>query len=170
MKKLPLLVAYLLLVNSCEKDRCVELDDEINIDKHPYTGTLRTDGYYYNQDYDAYSTSYSTFFLYRNSIVYQESTSNLDEYDKGIRSTDKNPNKYGWGMFKVYGSEIHIEAWSFRKCGLHTIVHSGTILNDTTFLIQKKYRVHHLDNYEQSNDTFIFRQTTAKPDSTNEYL
>ncbi len=163
------LVGIVIVLPSCKK-KCQEKDDALTINKAVYTGTLRMDGYYYHEDPDSYSPSYSLFFLYKSGVVLQEHTGNLEKYEGYIGITDKADTKHGWGAFHSKSGTIRIEIWRPRICGYPVYAYSGFIINDTTFAINEFYRASNNENYTQLNDTFYFRQTTSKPDSTQYYL
>ena len=173
-----LLVVFLGLIWGC-KEGIFKDDDTLSIQRKPYTGNqLRIDGYYYDEYAEA---SYrSALFLYENGIVLDgggfpvDELNEQEEYfksEKWVSSARK--SKYGWGVFLIEGSTIKFERW-YPSSGppLESYVREGEVLNDTTFVIARSYRVVEGQETEvrQRDETYHFKEFSPKPDSTNGFV
>jgi hypothetical protein len=162
------------LVASCGK---LCKDKELSITRGVYTGTLKTNGYYF---FKSDSESAKTFFLYRNGVVQGDYNSEpLDAVENGTVNFDASRSlneqtKYVWGAFYANAQEIEIECWRPAHSGcFKTKLRKGTILNDSTFLITKIELLRKNGKVESDfdvNDTFYFHALTHKPDSTNDFV
>jgi hypothetical protein len=65
--------------------------------------------------------------------------------------------------------DIEFEAWEYGGNGITTFSHFGEIINDTTFILNK--RINNGGNHISSpNLTYRFKQFSPKPDNTNNYI
>jgi hypothetical protein len=166
-----LTIAVILTMNNCRKEK---KDDVLSLKREPYTGSeLRIDGYYFNK----YGTGNLTvYFFYDNGILLYGSSFPIDhlsehesDYIDGEHYEFAKNLKYYWGVFNINGGEIMFERWYPSQPPLRAFISSGTILNDTTFHINRFY---HSDGSvsDEVNETYHFRQFTPKPDSTNIFI
>ncbi len=174
MKKL-LFMTFLGLTWGC-KEGLIKDDDELSIQRTPYTGNqLRTDGYYYREadDYIA------VYFLYRDgTILYGSSFLSVRRQEKENEYTTAEwqslvkKYKYRWGVFAIEGNIMQFERWYPSEPPLEAYVDEGQILNDTTFAIARSYRV--VDGQETEvrewEETYHFKEFSPKPDSTNGFV
>ncbi len=167
-KAISLLILTATVFNSCKRD-CRDKDDKLTFQRTNYQGTLRTDGCYYRYHPEYYTPTYSIIFLYKNGVVLGENTEDLEDYDS-YATGSRQGSKPKWGAFKEENGIIRMETWHARKCEYPVYVQSGTVLNDSTFIIWESYRAINTEDYTSINDTFHFKQTPSKPDSTQPYL
>jgi hypothetical protein len=73
-----------------------------------------------------------------------------------------------WGIFNISGNGISLETWRIMQGNHHSVIHSGAILNDTTFTITKSDFTD--SGITDSNDTYHFYPYSPKPDSTNTFI
>lgn len=174
IKFILLFMGILFSSNACKKEF---FDDKLSLKKEPYNGNqLRIDGYYY-QISDG--KIYTILFLYRNGVVMYGGgegveIENIEEreinfIDKSwIESVKK--FKSWWGLFQIDSDNIKIERWySSSGGGLPAYLHSGIILNDTTFVMKKSVRTDGT-NEREINKVYHFKQFSPKPDSTNKFI
>jgi len=167
-------------MSNCNKDNLWK-DDELSINKEPYTGNqLRIDGYFYEIGVDGYL--YPEYFFYSNgSLIYiggRYSPNTIDaELENFITSpyyiNDAKNDKLTGGLFIIDGLFIKFEKWyPSSGVGLPAYVRVGKILNDTTFVITESYRMQKGTKTEtkERNETYYFRQFSPKPDSTNIFI
>jgi hypothetical protein len=162
------IILFFLIFSSCLGD------DLLKNTREDYMGdNLRIGGFYYEY-YQGKITS--VVFLYRNGIYFlvngdgkertspDEVTTLLTEDHIKFCKTDK----FNWGVFIIKGNDILIETWSPTGAGWRaTATESGTILNDTSFIITKRrWSQTEKDMY----DEYFFYPYSPKPDSTNNYI
>ena len=169
-----LIILFFLILSSC-----LSKDDSLRNEREDYTGdNLRINGFYYYYDY-AYDPGriMNIIFLYRNGIYFlingdgKERTSPdevktllTEEHIQTCKTW-----KLNWGIFLIKGNNILIEKWSSTGIGWKTtITESGTILNDTSFIITKRgnSEIGMKDTYYE----YFFYQYNPKPDSTNVFI
>ena len=144
-------------------------DDKCTLEQRDYVGNnLRVDGYYYE---DVEKEDYTTIFiLYRNGVVLTPGNPKMTEADNYVAKWNKNDFYKEtisiWGLFEVEDSVVSLEYYLPSMYGHHTYLMRGTILNDTTFSMTEGKRSDQ-SKYESINRLYRFRQTDAKPDSTN---
>jgi hypothetical protein len=144
--------------------RCIDYDFSLSLT--PYSGTLKTDGYYYQHDDYGHTP---TMYLYQNGIIlrgYGYQTFNLDsvEYQMVKSYNSFTKSRTAFGIFMVTRNEIVYEKRTSQgvyKC-------FGVVENDTTFQIthcagQGNKHIH-------ENDVWHFKQFSPKPDSTNRWI
>lgn len=162
------LLALVLIISSCEK-RCRKKDGKFTIGKESYKGSLKTHGYYYY--FDADDNGFDVFVLYTNGLVLGTHPSDLTIFEQGISKEPYKNAKPGWGLFLVNNFNIQIDDWgNGNGCEYPAYTRLGEILNDSTFLLKEYYKAQTKDGYLKLNDTFRFKQTPTKPDSTQPYL
>jgi hypothetical protein len=169
--------SLLFLFTSCKKDR-LSKDDELSIQRTPYTGNqLRIDGYYFEKSNNSY---FSLYCFYRNGGLLAaggvfSSTQEMVEYlnKELINSQKYKEYKSNWGVFNIEGNQIKFERWyPSSGGGLPAYVRAGEILNDTTFVIKESYRMQKGKKIEvkERDETYHFKQFSPKPDSTNSFI
>ncbi|MBX2907788.1 MAG: hypothetical protein KF744_17210 [Taibaiella sp.] len=149
---------------------------ELSVKRNAYSGTLKTDGYYFEAADD--TSKYSEiFFLYRNGILqggYSELVEKAETGTITIDNVQRKQIKYYWGAFNIDASELQIESWLPLYAGcLRTKLRKGRVLDDTTFLITKVVlfeRKGKVSSEFDVSDTFHFHATLQKPDSTNDFI
>jgi hypothetical protein len=179
LKKMKTMLFLLLIINinSCTKFMCREDDDELSIESMDYTGNqLRIDGYYYIIANDG--SVYDSYFFYNTGIIMDLSgvATNVEEMDNRLTNLIKNKEydypKFTFGVFLIKDNSITIERWYPSECPYKAFVKSGQIINDTTFVINKMYRMQNGKKTEirELDQTYHFRQFSPKPDSTNNFI
>ena len=80
--------------------------------------------------------------------------------------------KFFWGVFNIKNNQILYERWCPSEPPYRTYVREGNIINDTTFVITKLYRMVNGKKTEESelNEVYHFKQFSPKPDSTNKFI
>ena len=152
-------------------------DEELTLPKQPYTGNeLRTDGYYYytmNGDYFRTIT-----FFYENGVVFRppSGSHSLQEFDEYVINELVGENRFhdsqlSWELYNIENDRILINYWVSPR-PFRCYFEEGTILNDTTFVIQRYYRMENgeMTDVGDVNETYHFRQFSPKPDSTNMFI
>ncbi len=167
MKLLIIEMVMILTIFSCSKDEFK--DDELTLKKKPYTGNqLRINGYYCQNAPNIEWTR--VFFFYNNGIILQSYIENATGNFEIVTNYSKNR----YGVFEINSNIIRFEKWypSSGFEGLHAYVSEGTILNDTTFVINVSYRMKKgkKTEVEAENETYHFKQFSPKPDSTNSFI
>ena len=152
-------------------------DEKLTLPKQPYLGNeLRTDGYYYYTMDSEYFRSIT--FFYRNGVVFQpigdaHSLQEVDEYviNKLVGENSYHDVQWSWELFNIENDRILINYWVPPKPH-QCYIEEGTILNDTTFVLQRYYRMENGEVTDEGNinETFHFRQFSPKPDSTNMFI
>ena len=138
---------------------------------------IRLDGYYYTI-FQSDKKSADIYFFYKNgTILYGMSKhfSKLSEYEKefmnGNYYREEHSWKYLWGRYYIDSNNIFFEKWEPSQGSLPILIREGKILNDTTFIINKHYRIKNGKKKPiwEVNDTYYFRKLSPKPDSTNAF-
>lgn len=151
-------------------------DDPLSLIKETFTGSqLRVDGYYYRK----VNTNYfpECFFYENGSLLYLGGNFyDFSEIDDYIQRAFLNRNNYSnsklsWGLYNIDGQDIKFERW-YPDPPLKAYVKSGEIINDTTFIITKSYRIVNgkKTDVSQANEIYHFKEFSPKPDSTNSVL
>ena len=163
----------ILSSNSCDKE--IISDDELTLDKTLYIcNQLRIDGYYYTQFRDIYRI----YFFYRDGTLFSGGDiyeDKLNEYEQKYKDgrfwNAKKDNKLYWGLYNVNSAyDIMIEKWyPSSGGGMPVYIHSGTILNDTTFHITKSVRPATSEK-KSLDELYHFKAFSPKPDSTNNFI
>jgi hypothetical protein len=143
--------------------------------KTPYTGDkLKIDGYYYSNP--IYRNDIRVAIFYKDGFcIFTWATPNSQDTlnyieneillnDKYISELKSNPDHIG--VFQIIDSDIEIEAWEYRSW---IFTHFGKIVNDTTFIINKRKDNNSQKSYSE-DITFRFKQFSPKPDSTNVWI
>ncbi len=156
-------------------------DDELTLPLQAYTGNdMRMDGYYYQEIASTTEGFGSSYFFYENGVLFYSGGFRLDQ-QKEIENRfidfgwidDSSNRKHQWGVFIIDGGRIKFERWyPSSGGGLPAYVREGTILNDTTFRIERSYRIVDGDRTEERdrNEIYHFVEFSPKPDSTNEFI
>jgi len=165
-----IILFFFLILSSCCYD-----DDLLRNEREDYLGdNLRIDGFYY---YYFEGEIRGVTFFYRNGICLEivgDGNKRADPEDVKTLLTEENieyhrKSKEGWGLFKVIGNTFFSEKWNAPMNGVRaTVIESGHILNDTSFLITK--RDNSISGITDSNRTYFFYPYSPKPDSTNVFI
>ena len=175
MKKIVFYFLLLVFCLSCEEP-VIFKDDELSLPKQEYTGKeLKIDGYYYIK----FNNIFEVFFLYKDGIITYAGTipiEDLSEREKRFQNGEfynhiKNI-KFFWGVFNIKNNQILYERWCPSEPPYRTYVREGNIINDTTFVITKLFRMVNGKKTEESelNEVYHFKQFSPKPDSTNKFI
>ena len=173
-KFLIIMAMFLIGMSGCSK--WLE-NEELTLPKTPYTGNeLRTDGYYYYTMNGEYFRAIT--FFYKNGVAFQPigDSHSLQEVDEYVLNELVGENRYhdvqwSWELFNIENDRILINYWVPPR-PFQCFFEEGTILNDTTFVIQRYYRMENGEKTEEreTNKTYHFRQFSPKPDSTNMFI
>lgn len=151
-----------LLLTSCDK---AFKDDELTMDKKPYLGNeLKLNGYYYDINPNTNGIGEAVL-LYRDGTMLfcggsGEEENPFDFIDNLLASSDfinhAQAHKFYWGVFQINDTQLQYERWYQSDGGLPVGHSEGTILNDSTFIVD--------------DEVFHFRYYTPKPDSLNDFI
>lgn len=173
MKKYIILLIASALFSSC--GGLLEIfDDELNLKKESFNGTqLRLDGFYYHEiKYPQGDLLYDFYYLYKDGTLYTIGASkDFNYYKKNFNGGIMQKENDTWGVFQIIEDSIKYERWYPAEVS-KSYIKEGTILNDTTFLITKSYRLRNgkKKELETVNDIYHFKQYSPKPDSTNRFV
>ena len=172
VKRIYFLIAIVIL-SSCFFD--TKLHD-LTMKKTPYFGDeLRIDGYYHSnpvlndERYIGVAVFYKDGFcihtwgrpVNQDTLSYIENELLLnDVYIAKIKNAPAHI-----GVFQIIYPDIQFEVWEYRS---DPWCHFGKIVNDTTFIINKKKD--RTGKTYSVNLTYRFQQFSQKPDSTNNFL
>ena len=138
---------------------------------------LNLSGYYYLAYGNEKEKRKRIYFLYKNGIVLYggtPSSSQLRETEEGFKTSGfydfVKVRKYHWGIYTITGNKIKIERWNPGKPPLRAFIEEGTVLNDSTFHIDKFYWSNKNDGIEEEDRTYHFKPFSPKPDSTNTFI
>ena len=150
-------------------------DEELSLPKMLYIGNeLRTDGYYYCTG----ETAIMVVFFYKDgtmiragSIPIQEIPNREEMFKNGEFYNHIKNNKTCWSIYLIEDEKITTNYWVSPR-PFQCYFEEGTILNDTTFVLQRYYRMEDGEMTDEGNvnETFHFRQFSPKPDSTNVFI
>ena len=165
-----LIIFFFLILYSCWRE-----DDLLRNERIDYFGNeLRIDGFYYSYDQ---GKIINVIFLYRNGIYFLVNSDGKERTnpDEVVTLLTKEhierckTNKVLWGIFLLNGNDILIEKWAFAGPGWKsTVIESGTILSDTSFIITKR-NDSRAGNKEAVYEYFFYPHS-PKPDSTNIFI
>ncbi|MCB0696465.1 MAG: hypothetical protein KDC07_03825 [Chitinophagaceae bacterium] len=168
---LGLMIIFSAIISSCKK-ACP--DDPMPLKPTTYTGTFRTDGYYYHfvEDNEWDGPIYKTYIFYRNGIMHTISMSGFDQFEADFNTGWRQQSKYGWGAYFINDSAQHmvINNWRPSQCGQANTLTRCTVIDDTTFIAILSIDSRIENGKYTLNDTFHFRQHNTKPDSSNKYI
>ncbi|MDR1153883.1 MAG: hypothetical protein LBL04_04160 [Bacteroidales bacterium] len=182
IKMLTLLSAgFILSSSSCDRKWDESSDDRLTLEKIDYNGKeLRIDGYYRRYDYAGKEKKLhgvTPYILYSNGVILGDVGVPIDrvsEMEECFRNGFyvNNAKKYYWGVFQINGIQIKYEKWVPSDGPFSTFIYEGVILNDTTFIINKYYRMKDIDKKSPTevNWEYHFKQFSPKPDSTNRFI
>jgi hypothetical protein len=164
------ILAALMLFGSCDTDL-----RELRMSKESYTGDdLRIDGYYYSKRTSAKDIGIAVF--YRDGVCIHTWGTPSDEdtlqyieneillNNAYISKIKKIPSHIG--VFQITSPEMKFEIWEYRNT---TFTHVGSIVNDTTFIINKRVHTRTGSTYSEKL-TYRFKHFSPKPDSTNRFI
>ena len=173
-KLLIVIIMLFIGMNSCSK--WLE-NEELTLPKTPYTGNeLRTDGYYYYTMNGEYFRTIT--FFYKNGVAFRppSGSHSLQEVDEYVINELVGENRFhdsqlSWELYNIENDRILINYWVSPR-PFRCYFEEGTILNDTTFVIQRYYRMENgeMTDVGDVNETYHFRQFSPKPDSTNTFI
>jgi hypothetical protein len=172
------ILVFLFLINlvSCKKLGLCD-DKELSlVRKDINSNLLKTNGFYYgyaDTDFEGVKL-YETIVFYKNGAIMLPGTSEfekLDDYILMISESNQSDTKFVWGLFDIESTNISLNHWVASQCGYPTVLRTGEIINDTTFILKKMKRwdsqgTSELDIIEE----FHFRQLSIKPDSINNFI
>lgn len=170
MRLYPILLLAVILpaLVSCKKQRKGRFEDLFFL-KQPFEGGIRIDGYYYEVPAmygDAKGLSLIRFF-YMNGTALDIGSRDLSQQQVNVKFESYMLAQPRWGAFVIKGNSIQLTYWQTRFGHYPAVLASGTVLNDTTYVIEKELVKDNGKVKEyQVNDTFRFVQYD-KPDSTN---
>jgi len=179
VKRTYLLVGIILLTSCMGKLR------HLTMPKTSYWGDeLRIDGYYYSNSYSYFSLDgndpvykdvallYRDGFCIHTLVKVSQATQDTLNYIENevllndILTTKMKNEPYHIGAFRIIYPDITMEIWELRDA---IFTHHGKILNDTTFIINKR-RSNRTGKIIQENLIYRFVQFGPKPDSTNNFV
>ena len=171
---------FIFSSSGCNRERNESLDDKLTLERIAYNGNeLRIGGYYYNNYYSGEKLSLTPYFLYKNGIILggvsfraNEITEMEEKFRNGYYETLVTDIKYLWGVFQIDGNKIKYEKWVASEGPFSAFIYEGMILNDTTFVINKAYRMADINKKapQEVYREYHFKQFTPKPDSTNRFI
>lgn len=170
-----LFIGMFILVGSFSSCSKWHDDEKLTLPKQPYLGNeLRTDGYYYQTGEKAIIVA----FLYKDgtmilagSIPAQEIQQREEMFKSGEFYEHIKNNKTCWCVYRIEDRNIKTNYWVSPR-PFRCYFQEGAILNDTTFVIQRYYKMENGEKIEETetNRTYHFRQFSPKPDSTNMFI
>lgn len=177
MKKMYILLLTILTACSSCKEMDICKDENLTLNKVEFKGNqLRTDGFYYGRPTTDYQgvTLYDIFIFYKNGILMRPGNTEIkkmEDYVTSITNSNQINTKFVWGIFNIDNKSIKLEHWKAAQCGYPTILRTGEILNDTTFILKKmEIRDNKGITETNINEEFHFKQFDTKPDSTNNFI
>jgi len=175
MFKFSLIVAFIILLNSCAL-MGIFLRDNLHIKKVDQTSSinkinLKVDGVFvFDQEMNTYFTR-NFLFLFRNGTCYYwgYGASNEEEkkYAEKLYFEQNNlpqSSPIGWGIYKIVSDSLHIEYWSSgfgTKYARNSL--KGKVLNENTIQMD-------INKRELISAIFIYQPLKIKPDSTNRFV
>lgn len=172
--KIKYILLSIILVGSCGVFR----DAPLSLERQDYGGMeINLEGYWWKWVEGSLEPRIFVLFLYDNGIVLSGLSFSINDIEEKEASYSTQMfrdltlrSKTDWGVFQVDNEDIDIEMWVSSNNGpLKTLVRSGEILDNETFLITSM-----LNNYSGEttarNDTFYFKEFSPKPDSTNPFI
>jgi hypothetical protein len=91
-----------------------------------------------------------------------------------ISSDSFKNSKSRWGLFKIEGNSLYYERWYPKSFGsvFKVFSHECEILNDTTYIVKKQYRLVDGQQTEVTypNHTYHFVEFANKPSSENNFI
>ncbi len=178
MKKI--FISLLTILTACTSCKEVDIckDEKLSLNKVEFTGSqLRIDGFYYGRPTTDYQGAifYDVFIFYKNGVLMRPGNIGFEKMEDYISQVEKielpKETKYNWGIFNIDNKILKIEHWKAAQCGYPSILRTGEILNDTTFIL-KKMEIRDNMGVTQTdiNEDFHFRHFEIKPDSTNNFI
>ncbi len=139
---------------------------------------LHLNGCYYNNFLNPESENeVFIYFLYSNGVFFNQNTvfktleNGLQYYkdnQKGLKDRNHYPiEKSYWGLYRIIGDSIILEKPE-PAMGFPVLRHTGKILNDSTFVINKA-KEEGQKEHSFKNAYHYFRKFEYKPDSTNRF-
>ena len=163
---------------------CTDRFLDLNLEMKPYSGNqLRIDGYYYANSSSYFAGNYyEVAVFYRNGFcinthvqfkdIELENRHDTLDYIENKILLNKNLIKNllndptHIGVFEIQENAIEFETWEGRE---FTFLRYGSILNDTTFVINK--RIRHPDGEKfDINFKYRFVEFSPKPDSISPHI
>jgi hypothetical protein len=165
-------IICLLVLTSCGEKQELQLSTA----KENYTGTLKTNGYYYLTISNSTEERTLSYFLYRNGTLLYGGAPLVNgvptretEYTNGTWALSAQPEKTYWGIFQISNNDILFDQWYIRDGGILAAYQSnGVVLNDSTFMMTTSNR----DGLSGTplEEVYHFKALSPKPDSTNQFL
>ncbi len=163
---------FLLALSACKEDE----DPSLNTPKVPFTGSLKTNGYYFLTFSNGSEERALIYFLYRDGTLLYGGAPLLSsisareaDYASGQWSAAASGEKTYWGVFKVNENNILFDQWYLRDGGLLADYQTnGSILNDSSFIMTSSNREGL--NGSPMEEVYRFKALPYKPDSVNQFL
>lgn len=165
---------FLLCIISCDSH------EKLILPKTQLKTDFRTDGYYYNKN----QGGYSTYFFYKNGIVYTYGSgykgTDLTELDNSLKElfrlySNIKQARFDWGLYLIENNNIKLEKWVTTSASTYpTNFFEGNLLSNDKFIFKKKTGTNDYVKKNKSvtsiSEDFNFRQFSPKPDSTNNFI
>jgi|GEM_PF-5666021 len=146
------------MLNSCSKTHNEANDDKISLPK----------------------TNYVAIVIKINGIIKNigggfDTQASFEQYINDVANNNwAKDTKSGWGLFKLEGNTLYYERWYPKHFGGINKVfsHECEIINDTTFILKKQYRLVNGAQTEVTflNQTYHFVAFANKPSSDNNFI
>ena len=173
--------SFVLSSSSCEREKDESLDDKLSLERVDYNGNeLRIDGYFCRYNYvnkEPEPHGVTPYILYRNGIILGDvgvTADRISEMEENFKNGfyASNSKKYYWGVFQINGDKIKYEKWVAGDPPMWAFTYEGVILNNTTFVINKYYRMADMNKKAPKEVywEYHFKQFNPKPDSTNRFI
>ncbi|MDX1909663.1 MAG: hypothetical protein SF053_21675 [Bacteroidia bacterium] len=175
MKNALIILTLAIALVSCEILNICQ-DEPLSLERVPYTtAELRTDGYYYSVRRYGKPNQGTEQPIYYYCFFFRDGTMQTDAIDSlyAVFPYRLAESKIGWGVFHMQDSLITVEYWQvLGQCGYWATTEAGIILSDTSFLLNNNVsrRRKEIVDITALSDTFFFKHSLPKPDSTNPYI
>jgi hypothetical protein len=176
MVKLACILFLFLMTSSC--NFFIGKDEKLSLVRRPVnTNSLRIDGFYYEGDIAPDETT-TVYYFYQDGTVYSPGSYRGEKFEEWITKESTSSDliaqskkfKTSWGVFQIDNEKIVFEKWEPSSGPLFEVYRqSGTILNDSTFIIEKVVNGDDpLRNFIK--EIYHFKKFKHKPDSTNDFV
>ena len=150
-------------------------DEELTIKREDNnSGKIRLDGYYYDTYFYSKDSNFvSLLLLFRNGISQDRDLNkrknveigNIELDNSELRKNFKNT----WGVYKIEGDNIEIQAWTPSTTCSDVSIAKGKILSDTTIKIND-VKLSNGKQISTGEAIFKFRPYSPKPDSVVSFI
>jgi hypothetical protein len=163
--KVQIALVYTLVGFYMSCDYPINPNHRLTFLRTPYNGNeLRMDGVYKFVRISEGQKFFRFSFFYRNGVR-RHGGANIDSTYFAKNGWGFDDARFLWGLFKIHGETIEYETWT----PFDTYIHLGTILNDTTFLIQK-VRASNSSEWRLKEELYRFVKYSPKPDSVTRFI